>query len=156
MTFLQAVGTVLASFGVSLAASLSPVGGGVEVYLLATSALLPSAFVAPLVVASAAGSVAAKTLVFMGTSKAVGTPRFLEKGGRRAALAARIQEGPWIRRSMILLSATLSLPPYYALAVVTGALRTSRTEFIVLGLIGQSLRFTAVWAIPQLGWTLWG
>ena len=150
MTPWEALGTIAASFGVTMATSFLPIGGGVEVYLLATSALLPTAFVVPLVLASAAGSVAAKTLIYMGAAKAVARPAFLEKGGKRARLATRIQEGPWIRRGALFLSATLSMPPYYAIALAAGALKTPRSEFIVIGMVGQTLRFGAVWAIPQI------
>lgn len=156
MAFWEALGTVAASLAVSFGASLLPVGGGVEVYLLATSALLPASFVAPLVLASAAGSVAAKLALFIGAGKAVSHPGFLEKGGKRAAFAIRIQEGPWMRRGILFLATTLSVPPFYATALAAGALKTPRTEFVVVGLVGQSIRFAAVWAIPQMGFTLFG
>lgn len=156
MAFWEALGTVAASFAVSLGASLLPVGGGVEVYLLATSALLPPGLVVPLVLSAAAGSVAAKTMVYMGAAKAVSHPGFLEKGGKRAAFAARIQEGPWMRRGILVLATTLSVPPYYATALAAGALKTPRSEFIVVGLLGQSLRFTTVWTLAQMGLTFFG
>lgn len=152
MTTLEALGTIAASFGVSFAASFLPVGGGVEVYLLATSALLPTGYVAPLVVASAMGSVAAKTVLYMGARKA-GTLPGVMQGRRGAQLLTRIQEGPWIRRGIIASATTLSLPPFYALALAAGLLRTPRAEFIIISVIGQSLRFGAVWAVPQIaGW----
>ena len=156
MTVWEAIGTVLGSFGVALGASLLPIGGGVELYLLTTSALLPTSFVGPLVVASAAGSVVAKSIIFLGAAKATSAPKLTGGGGRRAAVATRIQEGPWIRRGVILLSTTISLPPFYALAVAAGALRTPLSEFVLLGLVGQSLRFGFIWAIPQLGWAVGG
>lgn len=156
MTSWEALGTVAASLAVCFGASFLPVGGGVEVYVLATSALLPSSFVAPLVLASAAGSVAAKTIIYMGAGKAVSHPGFLTKGDKRAAFAARIQEGPWMRRGILILATTLSIPPYYATALAAGALKTPRTEFIVVGLVGQSIRFGAVWAIPQMGLSFFG
>ncbi len=150
MTLWEALAAVVATFGVALGTSLLPVGGGIEVYLLATSALLPAAFVVPLVVASAAGSIAAKTMVYAGSRRAVSHLGFLE-GDRRARLAARIQDGPWIRRAVIFSGATLSVPPFYALALAAGALRTSPVEFVVISMLGQVLRFAVVWAVPQLG-----
>lgn len=156
MPFWEALGTVAASLAVSFGASFLPVGGGVELYVLTTSALLPTSFVAPLVLASAAGSVAAKVILFMGAGKAVSHPGFLLEGGRRAAFATRIQEGPWMRRGVLFLATTLSIPPYYATALAAGALKTPRSEFILVGLVGQSIRFGAVWAIPQIAGTLFG
>ena len=149
MTFLEAAGAVFASLGVCFSVSLLPFGGGVEVYLLTTSALLPTAFVAPLVLASAAGSVAAKTVVLLGAGRAMSVPNFLQRKVS-AKLMTRIQEGPWMRRGLILLLITVGVPSFYALALAAGALGTPRREFIVASLIGQSLRFGTVWAIPQV------
>jgi membrane protein YqaA with SNARE-associated domain len=150
MTPLEALGTIAASFAICTGTSFLPIGGGVEVYLLATSALLPPAFVGPLVLASAAGSVTAKTVVLLGARKAAKLPPAMS-GEKRTKLVARIREGPWIRRGVILLSTTLSVPPYYALAVAAGALATPLGEFILVGMIGQTLRFGVVWLLPQLG-----
>jgi len=150
MTTLEALGTIAASFAVCTGTSFLPIGGGVEVYLLATSALLPTTFVAPLVLASAAGSVTAKTVVFLGARKAAKLPTAMT-GEKRTRLIARIREGPWIRRGIIFLSTTLSVPPYYALSVAVGALATPVVEFIVVSMIGQTIRFGVVWLLPQLG-----
>lgn len=70
--------------------------------------------------------------------------------GDRRVLATRIQEGPWIRRGLILVSATISVPPFFAMALAAGALRTPLRELIVVGFVGQSMHFGAVWALPQL------
>jgi membrane protein YqaA with SNARE-associated domain len=152
MTPWEAVRAIAASFGVCFSASLLPVGGGSEVYVLATSALLPTVFVAPLVLASAAGSVAAKVLVYLGASHTVSLPRFLRFLQRKASskLATRIQEGPWIRRGLILISATVSVPPFFAIALTAGTLKTPLRELIVVGFVGQSIHFGAVWALPQV------
>jgi membrane protein YqaA with SNARE-associated domain len=72
-------------------------------------------------------------------------------GERRSRLIARIREGPWMRRGIIFLSTTVSVPPFYALAVAVGALATPVAEFMIVSLIGQSLRFGVVWLLPQLG-----
>ena len=149
MTPWEAVRAIAASFGICFSASLLPVGGGSEVYVLATSALLPTVFVAPLVLASAAGSVAAKVLVYLGASHTVSLPRFLQRKAS-SKLETRIQEGPWIRRGLILISATISVPPFFAIALTAGTLRTPLRELIVVGLVGQSIHFGAVWALPQL------
>lgn len=131
-----------------MAASLLPVGGGSEVYMLATSALLPTAFVAPLVLASAAGSVAAKALVYLGVSRTGLLPKFLRRKAP-SGLTTRIQEGPWKRRGLILLSTTVGVPPFYAVALAAGALRAPLRELVVVGFIGQSIRFGALWVLPQ-------
>lgn len=150
MTTLEALGTIAASFGVCAGISFLPIGGGVEVYLLATSALLPPVFVGPLVLASAAGSVTAKAVVFLGARKAAKLPPAIS-GEKRSKLIARIREGPWIRRGVLFLATTVSVPPYYAMAVAAGALATPVTEFIVVSMLGQTLRFGVVWLLPQLG-----
>jgi len=149
MTLWEAARAIGASFGVCFSASLLPIGGTSEVYVVATSALLPTAFVGPLVLASAAGSVAAKVLVYLGASRTVTLPRFLQRKAS-SKLATRIQEGPWIRRGLILVSATISVPPFFAMALAAGALRTPLRELIVVGFVGQSMHFGAVWALPQL------
>ena len=149
MTPWEAVRAIAASFGICFSASLLPVGGGSEVYVLATSALLPTVFVAPLVLASAAGSVAAKVLLYLGASHTVSLPRFLQRKAS-SKLETRIQEGPWIRRGLILISATISVPPFFAIALTAGTLRTPLRELIVVGFVGQSIHFGAVWALPQL------
>jgi membrane protein YqaA with SNARE-associated domain len=156
MTIWEALGAVAGSLAVSFGTSFLPIGGGVEVYLVATSALLPTAFVAPLVLACAAGCVAAKTILFVGAGRAASHPSFLGEGGKRAAFAARIKDGPWARRAILLLSSTLSVPPYYAIALAAGALKTPRSEFVVVTFVGQSIRFAGVWAIARMGLGLVG
>jgi membrane protein YqaA with SNARE-associated domain len=155
VTSLEALGIVATSFGVSLGASLLPVGGAVEVYILATSALLPIGFVGPLVLAVAAGSVAAKTLVYLGATRATKIAGMTE-GGRGAKIVARFEEGPWMRRGAILLSATVSLPPFYAVSVAAGLIRAPLVEFMVVSMVGQSVRFGLVWAVPQIAQSLAG
>ena len=152
MTLWEAAGTVAASFGVCFSLSLLPLAGGVEAYLVATSALLPRVFVTPLVLATAAGSVGAKTVIFLGANRVVSLPWLKKRREDKAdsRIVSRIQEGPWIRRGLILLAAGVGLPPFYGVALAAGALKTPLVEFLLVSFVGQSARFGFVWALPHI------
>lgn len=149
MTLWEAVSTIVGSFGTCFAASLLPMGGAAEAYVLATSVLLPAGFLMPLVLASAAGSVAAKVIVYLGARGVVSLPRVLRRSTEHP-LSAQIRNGSWVRRGVILGGSTLGIPPFYAVAVACGTFGVSSVEFAVLGFAGQSLRFGAVWSIPRV------
>jgi membrane protein YqaA with SNARE-associated domain len=61
-----------------------------------------------------------------------------------------------MRRGAILLSATVSVPPFYAVSVAAGLIRAPLVEFMVVSMVGQSVRFGLVWAVPQIAQSLAG
>jgi membrane protein YqaA with SNARE-associated domain len=57
---------------------------------------------------------------------------------------ARTHEKPVVAGGLVFVSALTGFPPFAILAVLAGQLRMSLTLFLVLGLAGRWLRFTAV------------
>lgn len=57
---------------------------------------------------------------------------------------SRTHERPWFAGGLVFLSAFSGFPPFAILSVLAGQLRMSLTLFLVLGLLGRWLRFTAV------------
>lgn len=73
--------------------------------------------------------------------------RRMERPRAKAAMERwqRRSEGrPWFTAGLLLLSASVGLPPYAVLAVVAGALRVRLWIFLVTGFAGRALRFWAV------------
>ena len=76
---------------------------------------------------------------------------------RRARLALQsgseaIERRPRAVHGMILLSAVVGLPPFYAVSLAAGALKTSLHGFVVLGSVGRGVRFALLaWAATHFG-----
>jgi membrane protein YqaA with SNARE-associated domain len=124
-----------------------------ELYLISVSALSPAAFVPPLVLAATLGQMAGKVAMFYAGRGVVRirSPR-LRRGV--AALRLRLDSRPVFSKVVLFSSATLGLPPLYAMAVVCGTLRMSVVSFFVIGSIGRLIHFAVVAALPQYakGW----
>ena len=103
----------------------------------------------PLIVTVTVAHMAAKALLFVGSGRAtVLVPR------RRQADVARtralLERCSALRYVMLLGSATIGLPPFYAITIAAGALRLSLREFLVIGTLGRGARFAMLAIAPQL------
>ena len=65
------------------------------------------------------------------------------------ALRLRLDSRPVFSKVVLFSSATLGLPPLYAMAVVCGTIRMSVVSFFVIGSIGRLIHFAVVAALPQ-------
>lgn len=138
----------LTTFGVALLSALVPVVN-IEIYLLGASALAPSAFVVPLVIAATAGQMLGKTAMYymgMGALKLPGTrwKVAMEK------VNSHMEQHPRMGGALVFASASVGLPPFYIMSVAAGAARMNLAWFIVLGSLGRLIRFGVIVAVPQL------
>lgn len=146
----------LTTFGVCALSAVVPVVNA-ELYLLAASAVVPHELVVPLIAAAALGQMAGKSLMYYA---GVGV---LELPGKRlkrmvAQVNAKYHDagagGTTLGSGVILLSAGVSVPPFYVVSIACGLLRIPFAQFFFLGLLGRLIRFGIVVLGPQL-WKAW-
>lgn len=136
-------------FAVGVVSALVPVVN-IEAYLALREAvsegdpLWAAAFVA------AAGQMTGKLVWYRVGASSLGwgwVRRQVERPKAQARLALwqqRTRDRPVIAGSLVLVSATVGLPPFAILAVVAGQLRMNLALFLTLGLLGRWVRFAAV------------
>jgi membrane protein YqaA with SNARE-associated domain len=147
---IEAIGAVLTALGVGVASALLPVVNA-EAILAAAAVAGPDAWVyaLSLAVSLAVGQTVGKLILFEAARRGLGG-RF---GARKAALRPRTG---WQRRALdllgsrgsaaavVLLSASVGLPPLALVSIAAGTLRTRRTDFAVCCLAGRIVRFCAI------------
>ncbi len=110
----------------------------------------------PVAIAAAAGQAIGKLIWYeVGASsmrwpfiaKKMQSPRFQRCF---AAMQLQIDRRVWMGMVMLLLSATVGLPPLAIMAVLCGQLRFNRVAFVGVVFVGRVLRFSAV-----LGGSTW-
>lgn len=104
-----------------------------------------------LAVLVAIGQTAAKVLLYQAALRATNA------GTRNAKLAARIERArqrvaKWGSRplSMTFVSATVGLPPFYAVSLFAGMLALRFRTFVLLALAGRTIRFVTIAVIAAL------
>jgi len=140
-------GLALATFSFALAGGLVPFLN-VEAYLLVVAVAVPRAEVLPLVVAAAAGQVAAKALLY-GAGLGALRPSIARRPRLEGAVARLAGAGTGAR-GIVFASALLGVPPFYAVSVAAGVVRLGLPGFLAIGLLGRLLRFTAILLAPRL------
>jgi membrane protein YqaA with SNARE-associated domain len=63
---------------------------------------------------------------------------------------ARARIATWRRRPYVVfaISSTVGLPPFYLVSIVAGSMKIGFRAFCAIGLVGRTLRFAVVVAIP--------
>ena len=136
-----------ATFGFSLLGGLIPVLN-VEVYLVAVATVAPRCLALSLILLAASGQMVAKSALYLAGRSVARLPGRL-RGQRMQAAAERIRSRQSIGNLFLLGSAVTGLPPFYAVSIASGALKVPFARFLVLGLLGRCLRFSAVVLAPQ-------
>ena len=150
---------VLGVCAASVASALVPLIN-IEAILAAAVLSSPGAMV-PLVLAATVGQMAGKVLWYWGgmnLDRARWVGKHLEKPRVEATLElwhARAEGRPWFTAGLMLVSATIGIPPYAVTAVLAGVLRVPMWIFLVTGLVGRGLRFWAVATGTEAAVGLW-
>jgi membrane protein YqaA with SNARE-associated domain/outer membrane scaffolding protein for murein synthesis (MipA/OmpV family) len=120
-----------------------------EIYLLTVSAGVAGAPLVLVALAAAAGQTAAKTAIFVCGS---GAARLLGRRRRDQLECARAQAERWKRKPYLVLlaSATLGVPPLFAVSALAGALRFPVRRFVGVCFAGRLVRFAFFLALPHL------
>lgn len=144
----------LTTFGVCVVGSIIPLVN-TEIYLLSVSALSPGEFIAPLVLAAALGQMTGKVAMFYAGRGIIniGSERLKD---RIASVRARLEARPRLAKLTLFSSATLGLPPLYAVSVVCGTIGMGIVSFIVIGFVGRLIHFAVVAWLPQYAKLLLG
>jgi membrane protein YqaA with SNARE-associated domain len=120
----------------------------IEAVLVMTAIARPTLLV-PVVVLATVAQMSAKSLLFLGSQKAEAKL----SGKRRRAIDRvrhRLEGRRWTQILTVVVSALAGLPPLYLVTVVCGALRVRLSDYLVAGMVGRGLRFSALVMLPQL------
>lgn len=154
------------SLGMGIASALIPIIV-LEAYVLAVVLARPELPWWAMGLVVAIGQVAGKLLYFYAGRGDIRLPKFLRREPKPERARGRWSE--WLDRfrtvcarrpgwsySVMLLSATASVPPYAAIAIIAGVARVSLLNFVTACLIGRFARFAALAAAPAAvsGWLL--
>lgn len=171
--------SVLSCFGLAVVSALLPWVNG-ELVLLAFAASAPDMpHLLALVIAATAGQVVGKSTMFLlarhaaaRTGASLVGPEDDAQGGvahgtegtpRPSTTARRTLErwraygrrSPRALTGLLLVSATVGLPPFYLLAVVAGGLGVGFTRFVTVAVIGRFLHFGGIALVPALFKSVW-
>ena len=141
-------GEGLAVLGLAVASALIPLIN-IEA-IIAVAAAQGQAPTWLLVLGATVGQMAGKLLWYYGgreIDRFGFVARRMERPRAKASMArwrVRTEGRPWFCAGMLLVSAATGFPPYAVLAVLAGALRVPVAVFLVTGLLGRALRFSAV------------
>lgn len=154
---LTAIGVTSAAFGVSVASALLPVIS-IELFVVGVVLEGPDVPWWLLAVVVTAGQIGGKVLHYYAARGAIRLPRFChlktrrEGNGRWRGRLHRFRERchhhPVWTNGMLFVSATTSLPPYAATAVVAGWAGVPVHRFVITGLLGRFLRFATLILAP--------
>jgi membrane protein YqaA with SNARE-associated domain len=142
-------GVFLTTFLYSLVGGIIPFLN-VEAYLLGVSAMAPGAQIIPVVIASTAGQMAAKSLLYLSGEGLLRLPVRDSARKRIDELQVRLARHRHRATGLLALSAVTGLPPFYSMSVAAGALRMPFWTFFVIGTLGRALRFAVVFVLPRL------
>jgi membrane protein YqaA with SNARE-associated domain len=141
-------GLLTASFVVALISALFP-PVNVEIFLLGVAAVAKPAALPAVVVASALGQMAGKIVFYFAGRGFVKLPlgRYQAKFDEWSVRLGRSQRGV----DLVMFSSSLwGVPPFLVVPYLAGLFRLRLSRFIVLGLVGRLLRFSAVVALPAI------
>ena len=141
-------GIYLGTFLFSLVSGVVPFLN-VEVYLVSVSALSPQAGMLPVAVAASLGQMAAKSLLYLAGRGLLKLP-FQRTNERIRRVTARLAGAERGAMTLVLVSAVIGIPPFYAVSVAAGALNLRFGPFLAAGFGGRFLRFAAVFILPRL------
>jgi membrane protein YqaA with SNARE-associated domain len=145
--------SVILTFLVALAGGFLP-AINVELYLLAAIAATRQPDLAALVIATALGQMVAKLGWYMAGSGATSLP-FPSARRRVERLRVASERHRQLGTAGLVASATLGLPPFAIISVVSGIARIGVVLFLTVGLAGRLVRFSVVALAPGLIRSVW-
>jgi membrane protein YqaA with SNARE-associated domain len=137
----------LTTLGVCIVSGFIPLINA-EIYLLGAALVSPREAAIPLILAGTAGQMAAKTVLFFATRRM----GHAAKGRIKDQLVrAQTYLDRWHGKTewMVFVSAVTGIPPFYAVSVLSGVIRSFPFwQFAVISTLGRLIRFTAVVLFP--------
>jgi len=136
------------SFGVGLVSGFVPFVNA-EVYLVGVTALVGGLALVQVVLLTTLGQMLAKSVMYL-AGRGVLRLAPARYQSRLGAAHRRLERWKYPVSLFLFLSASVSLPPFYVVSILAGALRVPFPSFFVLGLAGRCARFSVVVAISEL------
>lgn len=137
------------AFGYGIASAVVPVVNA-EVYVVGATLLVPAPLWPALLALFTVGTMLGKGVIFLSaerlTSRAAPAVR-----SRIDGAVAMLERRPAAVWPTVFASASIGLPPFYAVTVAGGVLRLGFVAFLVVGGVGRLLRFAAL----MYGLSLW-
>lgn len=144
----------LATAGYCVLSALVPVVNA-ETYLVAVAALTDPPDIWLLAGCAAGGQMVGKCIYYLAGRGALRLPGLLRRKTRPGRWARRLEDWrekaeqrPVYAAGLVLVSAFVGLPPFAAIAVLSGVVRLSPWLFVPLGFAGRYGRFAALLAAP--------
>ena len=142
------VGLPLATFLYCVASGFIPVVNA-ELFLVGAAALAAPETLPAIPLLAAAGQMVAKSGMYLGGRGVVRLPSEKRKADLEA-LRARVAR--WRSRDLlVLVSAAVGLPPFFAVSILAGTLRFPFARFLLAGFLGRLVRFGVIMAVPIAG-----
>ena len=137
-----------ASFVVGFVSGLVPFVNS-ELYLLLVSPMVSRPALVPVALLCALGQMGAKLILFYAGRGVFNIP--IGRHQKRIdAVKKKFQEWEGKVDLLILMSAFVGLPPFYAVSVVAGGMKLGAVKFFIAGFIGRAGRFAVIVYFPQL------
>jgi membrane protein YqaA with SNARE-associated domain len=142
------LGIPLATFVYCVASGFLPLFNA-ELFLVGVASVAPRESL-PLVAAlAAAGQMVSKSGWYLAGSGAVRLPM---RRHRADVEAVQARVARWRSKDLlVLVSAAVGLPPFFATSILAGTLRLPFARFLAAGYVGRLLRFGTVVAVPAVG-----
>lgn len=137
----------MTTFAVCVVGSIIPLVN-TEVYLISVSALSPSSFVGPLVVAATAGQMTGKIGMYF-AGRGILKFRNEKVRDRVQAMRERLGRSPWVAKATLFSSATIGLPPLYIISIACGTIGMGILSFVLICTAGRLIHFAVVAMLPQ-------
>jgi membrane protein YqaA with SNARE-associated domain len=143
------LGLPLATFLYCVASGIVPVLNA-EIFLVGVAALAPSSSTAAIALLGALGQMVAKSGMYLGGRGILRLPMGAKRRADLDAVQSRIER--WRSKDLLVfISASVGLPPFFAVSIFAGTLRFPFARFMIAGFLGRLLRFALVVAVPALG-----
>ena len=137
--------TYFTMYGLALVSGFVPLVN-TEACLVSAAVLSPGAQPFGVALAATLGQMTAKGLLYFSGRGLLRLP-VRRHSSKVEAIAERLRGRGG---ALIFVSALTGLPPFYAVSIAAGVLRLAPGSFLLFGLAGRLLRFTAVVLAPRL------
>jgi membrane protein YqaA with SNARE-associated domain len=143
------LGLPFATFLYCVASGVIPVLNA-EIFLIGVAAVAPSSSAAALALVGALGQMVAKSGMYLGGRGILRLPLGAKRRADLDAVQARIEQ--WRSKDLLVfVSASVGLPPFFAVSIFAGTLRFPFARFMIAGFLGRLLRFALIVSVPAIG-----
>jgi membrane protein YqaA with SNARE-associated domain len=119
-----------------------------EVLVIGISAATPSHLNWPLILTATAGTMVGKMVLYLAGR---GMLKLRIRGRAKVdAFLSDIQRRQGLTGTLLFVSASVGIPPFYIVTVAAGAARLAVSRFLVLGFAGRFLRYSVLVFGPHL------